>query len=107
MSNLNRRDFLKTSIYAGAAMAMASPFSRARGANDDIRMAVIGTGGKGRGHCSDWSRMQGVRLVAICDADEAQMDQVRIGGGGGGFGRRGQPQPEQSDQELLRYKDPG
>ena len=68
MSDLNRRDFMKSSIFAGAVFAMATPFSRARGANDDIRVAVVGIGGKGGDHCNQWSRLQGARLVAICEA---------------------------------------
>ena len=103
MSNLNRRDFMKSSIFAGAAFAMATPFSRARGANDDIRIAVVGTGSQGSGHCRQWSGLQGVRLVAVCDADESHMN-IRIGGGGRGFGRRGQDEP-QPQQELQRYTD--
>jgi predicted dehydrogenase len=53
--------------------------------------------------------MQGVRLVAVSDADETRMNNIRVGGGGRGFGfggRRGQPeQPEQPQQELKRYQD--
>ncbi|MEJ2649725.1 MAG: Gfo/Idh/MocA family oxidoreductase [Sedimentisphaerales bacterium] len=102
MSKLSRRDFMKSSIAAGAAFAMAAPFSRARGANDDIRIAVVGTGGQGSGHCRTWSGTQGVRLVAICDADESHMN-IRLGGGRG-FGRRGQT-AEQPQPELQRYTD--
>ena len=97
MSDLNRRDFLKASIYTGAAMAMAAPFSRARGANDDIRMAVVGTGGQGSGHCRQWSSLQGVRLVAVCDADESHMN-IYLGDS-----RRGQS--EQPQPTLLKYTD--
>jgi predicted dehydrogenase len=98
MSNYNRRDFMKSSIFAGAAFAMATPFSRARGANDDIRIAVVGTGSQGSGHCGQWSRMQGVRFVAICDTDESHLN-IRVGGG-----RRGQAEP-QPQQELQKYTD--
>ena len=100
MSDLNRRDFLKASIYTGAAVAMAAPFSRVRGANDDIRIAVIGTGSKGGDHCNQWSRLDGVRLVAVCDADESHQN-VRVGGG---FRRRGQTAP-QPQLELIKYTD--
>ncbi len=100
-AKFNRRDFLKSSLAAGAAFAMAAPFSRARGANDDIRIAVVGTGSKGSDHINQWSRMKGVRLVAICDADESHLN-VRIGGGG--FGRRGQQQQE-PQQEIQKYTD--
>ncbi len=74
MSNLSRRDFIKSSVAVGAGWALASPFSRALGANNDIRMAVVGVGGKGSGHCSELSRMPGVRLVAISDPDQQRLD---------------------------------
>lgn len=77
MSKLSRRDFIKSSMIAGATMAVAAPFSKVRGANDDIRIAVIGTGGQGSGHCQRWSRIEGVRLVAICDADTSQAEKAK------------------------------
>ncbi len=103
MSSLNRRDFLKTSMYAGAAFAMAAPYSRARGANSDIRMAVVGTGSQGSGHCNQWSGLQGVRLVAICDADESHLN-IRVGGGGGGRQRQAAAEA-QPQQELQKFTD--
>jgi len=36
MKVFSRRDFMKGSIAAGTGLALASPFSRVRGANDDI-----------------------------------------------------------------------
>jgi len=77
MSSLTRRDFLKSSMIAGATMAVASPFSKVRGANNDIRIAVIGTGGQGGGHCRQWSKLEGVRLVAVCDADLSQAERIK------------------------------
>jgi predicted dehydrogenase len=77
MSKLTRRDFIKSSMIAGASMAMAAPFSKVRGANNDIRIAVVGTGGQGGGHCQQWSRLEGVRLVAMCDADQAQAERAK------------------------------
>ena len=77
MSKLSRRDFIKSSMIAGATMAVAAPFSKVRGANNDIRIAVVGTGGQGGGHCQQWSRLEGVRLVAMCDADESQAEMAK------------------------------
>jgi len=64
-------------MIAGATMAVATPFSKVRGANNDIRMAVVGTGGQGRGHCGQWSRIEGVRLVAVCDADISHAERIK------------------------------
>jgi len=69
MSGLTRRDFLKSTMAAGVAMTLAAPYSRVLGANNDIRLAVVGTGGQGSGHIRNFGKVPGVRIVAICDAD--------------------------------------
>ena len=46
MKHITRRDFIKGSVAAGIGLAMVSPFSRVRGANDDIRVAVVGINGR-------------------------------------------------------------
>jgi len=74
MSKLNRRDFIKGTMAAGAAMALIGPNSRVRGANNDIRFAVVGTGGQGGGHIGYFNELDGVRVVALCDADRAQVE---------------------------------
>ncbi|MEA3225801.1 MAG: Gfo/Idh/MocA family oxidoreductase, partial [Planctomycetota bacterium] len=74
MSKLSRRDFIRGSMAVGAGMALATPFSRARGANDAIRLAVVGVGGQGSGHCKYFNAIDGVRLVAVCDPDQKHID---------------------------------
>jgi predicted dehydrogenase len=74
MSGLTRRDFLKSTMAAGVAMTLAAPYSKVRGANDDIRLAVVGTGGQGSGHIRTFGRIPGVRIVAICDADRDHLE---------------------------------
>jgi len=73
MSKLSRRDFMKSTMAAGAAMALLSPNSRVRGANNDLRFAVVGTGSQGGGHIGLFNGKPGVRVVALCDADQAQV----------------------------------
>ena len=74
MSKLSRRDFMKSSVAIGAGLALAAPFSRARGANDAIRLAVVGVGSQGTGHSKIFSGIEGVRLVAVCDPDQGHID---------------------------------
>jgi len=74
MSKLTRRDFIRSSMAVGAGLAMVGPASRVLGANDDLRLGVIGVGGQGGGHMNYFSKIPGVRLVAICDADRNQLD---------------------------------
>ena len=74
MSKLNRRDFMKSTVAVGAGLALAGPASRVLGANDDVRIAVIGVGSQGGGHMGYFSKIPGVRLVAICDADRDHVE---------------------------------
>ena len=68
MRRITRRDFIKNSLTAGITMAL--PFSRVRGATDEIRVAVVGFRGHGRSHINAYLRIPGVRVVALCDADK-------------------------------------
>jgi len=68
MKSVTRRDFVKSSMAAGVALAL--PFSRALGANDDLRVAVVGFNGQGSGHIGRFHNTPGVRVVALCDVDE-------------------------------------
>jgi predicted dehydrogenase len=72
MKRFTRRDFLKSSIPAGVALAL--PFSRALGANEDIRVAVVGFRGKGAQHIGVFHDLAGVRVVALCDVDKNILD---------------------------------
>ena len=72
MKTLTRRDFVKYSVLAGAVLA--SPFSKVRGANGDIRVAVAGINGRGRALVGDFQGVQGVRVVAVCDVDGGVLD---------------------------------
>lgn len=84
MSKLNRRNFLKTSLLGVSALAMPSwindlhaqaPTDNPVGANDDIRVAVIGLRSRGNDHINDLLRCKGVRIVALCDVDTKVLDQ--------------------------------
>ncbi|HUS73484.1 MAG TPA: Gfo/Idh/MocA family oxidoreductase [Sedimentisphaerales bacterium] len=72
MNSVTRRDFVKGSIAAGVTLAL--PFSRARGANDDIRVAVAGVRGRGWGLVGGFHDAAGVRVVALCDVDEKVLE---------------------------------
>ena len=73
--SINRRNFLKTSAAAGLSMAV--PFSRVRGANADIRVAVVGIRNQGGNHVKWFRKIPGVRVVAVCDADRSFLDRER------------------------------
>jgi predicted dehydrogenase len=72
METLSRRDFLKAAGATGAALL--APGARVLGANDDVRVAILGLGGKGSAHMKDFRQVPGVRVVAVCDPDSALVD---------------------------------
>lgn len=69
--SFNRRQFLGATLAgAGAGLLQSTTsFASIRGANEDIRVAVLGVGGRGRNHVSEFAGLDGVRVVAVCDAD--------------------------------------
>jgi predicted dehydrogenase len=68
---ITRRRFLTTSAAAAAgATLIASAPRRVLGANEDIRVAVVGFGGRGGEHINAFSSIPGCRVTALCDADE-------------------------------------
>ncbi len=81
---MNRRQFIRRTALTGAALGFASPLLRAQssspgarvlGANDDIRVAVVGLNGRGKNHLDGLNR-KGVRVVAICDVDTAVLNRL-------------------------------
>lgn len=66
-----------TALGTGVSLA---PFQRVLGANEAVRLAVIGIGstvkigGKGKQDIRDFRKVPDVRIVALCDADRAHLD---------------------------------
>ena len=82
MKRIDRRNFVKTSVLAGAGLYTAgclssqSPMARVRGANEDIRMGMIAVGNQGTGNMKHFAGIDGVRIVAVCDPDTRHMDRA-------------------------------
>ena len=68
MSRITRREFITKSAIGVAGLSAAS-WARVLGANDAIRVGVVGVRGQGFGHVKMLSKIEGVRIVALCDAD--------------------------------------
>ncbi len=72
-SEISRRKFLKTGIGTAAAGLVALNTAaeivppRVLGANDRLRVAVIGLHGRGRDHIRALSKIQNVEIAALCD----------------------------------------
>ena len=70
--SVTRRQFL-----LGSAAAIGLPMVASRrvlGANDEVRMAIIGLGGRGGAHMNAFGSQKGVRIVAVCDPDRKRLE---------------------------------
>jgi predicted dehydrogenase len=89
MQKFTRRQFLKATLLTSASATILpvvgadlSPSAasgpalgaRVRGANDDIRVAVVGFNSRGKDHIKGFREVEGVRLVALCDVDRDILD---------------------------------
>src|SRR5688572_26768540 len=68
--NMNRRKFIYGTVTGVTAALSAKSWSQVARANSDIRVAVVGFGGRGKDHISGFRKAKGVRLAALCDADQ-------------------------------------
>jgi len=68
LSSPARRNFLK--VGAAATLATAASARRVLGANDRIRVAVVGVRGRGWDHVHGYKPISGVEVAYLCDADE-------------------------------------
>ncbi len=76
-SSVNRRAFLAGTAAAGAAMSLpAASYARVQGANDKLRVAFLGVGGRCQQHIDVILEMQkegkAVEPVAVCDVWDGQ-----------------------------------
>jgi predicted dehydrogenase len=73
----SRRDFLKNSAAAMAGMAVAGRRSAYgfQGANDRVRMAIIGTGNRGGRVFDSFARQAEVQWLAAAEVNKARLDQ--------------------------------
>jgi predicted dehydrogenase len=88
MTQVTRRRFLRNSLAGGLALtlrgrgAVAAPFSKPLGANDNVRVAVIGlgelggpgVGARGRQLIDRLRKIPNLRIAALCDVDKQILD---------------------------------
>src|SRR6266511_6332648 len=75
MKTLNRRSFLKSTALTTAAVSFsARSWSQIQGSNSDVRVAVVGFHGRGGDHINGYSKLEGVRITSLCDADQSVLD---------------------------------
>lgn len=75
----NRRKFMTHILQGGAALAASSfyPSSRVLGANDRVRFALIGAGGRGQEDFRAALRAPNVEAVAVADVYTRRLDEAK------------------------------
>jgi len=76
MVNNTRRDFLKQTAL-GTAAFLAYPQSRVLGANDRVRVGMIGVGNRGQDLLDEVKAVPNVQLVAMADVYRGRFDEVK------------------------------
>ena len=67
-NDMTRRDAAKLAAGVTAAAVIAAPWiQKVKAANNQVQMAIIGTGGRGQYHITHLNGLDGGRLVAACD----------------------------------------
>ncbi len=74
---LSRREFVCRSAAASAVFAVPtlSP-ARVLGANEELRVGVVGCGVRGAHHIDRFGNQSGVRIAAVCDPDTTRASAV-------------------------------
>ncbi|MHC4579928.1 MAG: Gfo/Idh/MocA family protein [Planctomycetota bacterium] len=71
---VSRRSFIKKAGIAAGVTLLPDKTSWA-GANDRVRVAVIGIRGMGQNHISSYSQLPNVEVAALCDVDDNLFDE--------------------------------
>jgi predicted dehydrogenase len=96
MQNFSRRDFSRTSFALAAGSAMSA--MRITGANERIRIGLIGSGGRGREDWGNFLKQADVGPVAVCDVYDPFREQ-------GIAMTEGRAKPYKDFRKLIEQKD--
>ncbi len=71
--SITRREFVRRSTVAAASVGLPMFLgSRVFGANEEIRVAIVGCGVRGGAHIGGFGPQKGVRIAAVCDPDRTR-----------------------------------
>ena len=81
--SMSRREFVKNSALTGASLGMISGLRPARvlGANDRIRVGLLGAGSRGQSVMSLFQQVPTTEIVAVCDVYDPRREQARAKAG--------------------------
>jgi predicted dehydrogenase len=79
---MNRRTFTRAAAAAGAAVALGAGGPAARGANERVRLGVIGVGNRGDQLLDAFLVHPDAEVVALCDVYEPYLEPARKKAGG-------------------------
>ncbi|MEZ0542142.1 Gfo/Idh/MocA family protein [Fibrella arboris] len=75
-ASFSRRKFIQTAATGAAVLGLPTIIpSRAFGANDRLRVAVIGINGRGKDHIAGFSKLDNVDVATLCDVDDVVLRQ--------------------------------
>jgi predicted dehydrogenase len=87
-----RRTLLKRAAVIAAAQALPVGCFKPKGSNSDVRIAICGLHGRGKAHVDDMLKLDGVRIVALCDVDTRELNKYA-------------PKVEKAGQKPRVYQD--
>jgi predicted dehydrogenase len=67
---MQRRDFIRNSVVAGAGMATMPAYLKAFPSERPVVVAVIGTNGRGLAHIEAYAKIPNVEIAYICDVEQ-------------------------------------
>lgn len=102
MKKFTRRDLLKTALPASVAAYAIPTFipNTAFGANDRLRVAVIGINGRGKDHIKGFMNLDNVQVTTLCDVDS-----VVLGAGATDFEKKYNKTVKQEKDLRKVYED--
>lgn len=74
LADRSRRDFLATATLLGGAAAVSPRELLAASANDRLRVAFIGAGGRGGRNRTTMDKTGAIDVVALCDVEQKALD---------------------------------
>ncbi len=64
----------RRTFFSFATAAVAASTTRLRGADDKVNVAVVGLGGRGQAHMTEYGKLPGARIVAVCDVNQEALE---------------------------------